>query len=776
VKRAALVAGIGLSCLCAGIVAHAQTNAQTAPKAPAAKAPATKASPNPAPARFTLTLAQLEAMWKASRTTQDYKTVGAGFEALLKSEPDNAQYRVRYADLLAARFNDADAEALYQEALKIDPKSTAAYMGLAEIYADSFDHLGAECAEKAIEIDPKLYQADEILARIALEDNNLKAAGELADAALAINSNALEAIAIHATIELLNDKPADQWVSKIGNRGEGYADMARALVNNRRYEDGIAYYRRAIAATPDLWRAHSQLGVNLMRFGREDEARAELKLAYDNDYKDAVTSNSLNLMDTYKDYKTYPWTIPNEPVPTGILKIHKKEADALQPYFEPEMKRAMATYEKKYGYKMTKSVQLEVFPSADDFAVRVMGLAGIGLLGVTFDNVVAMDGPSSRAKSEGYHWASVVWHELSHVYTIAMTNERVPRWFTEGVAVHEESATTPDWGDRITPQIVAALRESWAPESADTHEAPAAAGHGGGPPGMHMGDTEKKKLLSIADLDRGFVHPTYAEQVIVSYFEAGKICDYIVKRWGDAKLVDMIHAFAGNRTTVDVVREQLKMEPEQFDKDFQADLKAQVGKTVAGFETWTKELRDLNQAVKDDKIPADMLQRARALEELYPDYVEAGNAYLLAAHACEKAGDKPCEVAELSKYSRIGGRDLTSMELYADLLTQAGNKKDAVAALGRMIYVYPLDAGLHEKLGNMDLDAGNAADAVREFQVLLALNPGDKAGSHYNLAKALKADGQKDKAREEAITALETAPEFRPAQKLLLELSGDAGK
>jgi len=56
--------------------------------------------------------------------------------------------------------------------------------------------------------------------------------------------------------------------------------------------------------------------------------------------------------------------------------------------------------------------------------------------------------------------------------------------------------------------------------------------------------------------------------VIVSYFEAGKIIDYIVKRWGDAKLVDMIHAFAKNTPTVDVILEQLKMEPEAFDKDF----------------------------------------------------------------------------------------------------------------------------------------------------------------------------------------------------------------
>jgi cellulose synthase operon protein C len=65
---------------------------------------------------------------------------------------------------------------------------------------------------------------------------------------------------------------------------------------------------------------------------------------------------------------------------------------------------------------------------------------------------------------------------------------------------------------------------------------------------------------------------------------------------------------------------------------------------------------------------------------------------------------------------------------------------------------------------------------VREFQVLVALHPIDQAGSHYNLARAFKAAGRKDQAREEAVSALEVAPDFRPAQKLLLEVSGGAGQ
>jgi hypothetical protein len=41
---------------------------------------------------------------------------------------------------------------------------------------------------------------------------------------------------------------------------------------------------------------------------------------------------------------------------------------------------------------------------------------------------------------------------------------------------------------------------------------------------------------------------------------------------------------------------------------------------------------------------------------------------------------------------------------------------------------------------------------------------------------AYKAQGLDDKAREEALTALEAAPDYRPAQKLLLQLSGEGVK
>ena len=120
--------------------------------------------------------------------------------------------------------------------------------------------------------------------------------------------------------------------------------------------------------------------------------------------------NSLRLLDSYKDFVTFKTA-------NTILRLHKKEADLLRPYFEAEMKRDIATYEKKYQMKLNGPVQVEVYPDHEDFAVRTMGMPGLGALGVTFGHVVAMDSPSGRPPGS-FHWASTLWHEMSHVYVL----------------------------------------------------------------------------------------------------------------------------------------------------------------------------------------------------------------------------------------------------------------------------------------------------------------------------------------------------------------------
>jgi len=662
-----------------------------------------------------------------------YEEANSEFRTAVAQSDRNADYRVRWGRLLHQRFNNVDAENLFKEALERDPKNAQAYLGLALVSADGFDSKAIESAAKALELDPKLVEAHELMANLFLEDSATKPAVEQADQALKLSSEALDAMAIRAAVEVLADRSPEAWLEKIRqvnpSYGEAPAIIAHHLVLNYRYDDAIAYYRKAIELDPQLWSARSEVGINLMRVGQEDESRRQLEMCYDNGYRNAATVNSLRLLDSYKNFVTFRDG-------ATILKLHKKEADLLRPYFGEQLKQDMAAYEKKYRMKLTEPVQVEVYPDHEDFAVRTMGMPGLGALGVTFDSVVAMDSPSAREPGN-FHWASALRHELSHVYILTATNHRVPRWFTEGLAVHEETEASPEWGDRLSPEVVVALRD--------------------------------KKLLPVTELDRGFVRPEYPTQVVVSYFQAGRICDYIKSRWAEDKLLDLVHSFAERKTTAEVIQQDLGMKPEEFDKQFAEWLDKDVGKTVASFDGWRKRLKNLAELAESHHYD-EVLKEGAALLQMYPEYVFGANPYEFIAEADLGKGDDRSAVAILTAYEKMGGRSPEALKELASLEQKLGQPKEAAATLDRINDIDPVDEDLHRRLGDLWLAQNNYDGAIREYTAVLAVHPLDAASAQFNLARAYFAAGQRDKAEDHLLASLEAAPGYRPAQKLLLEL------
>jgi tetratricopeptide (TPR) repeat protein len=673
-----------------------------------------------------------EGLWGLGR----YQDANDQFRAAVKQDEKNPELRVRWGHLMMGRgFNRAEAARLFGEALELKEDSSSALLGVALLAADNFDRKAVEMAEKALEIDPKLLEAQELLARLALEEGNEAKAAQEADKALAMSPEALDALAVRASIEWLNDRPGTEWLDRILKfnpmYGEAHALAAHFFVINRRYEEGISQYRKALAMNPELWEAQSELGVNLMRLGFEKEARELLEECYENGFRNAATVNTLTLMDSYKRYVVYK-------TPRTILRLHQKEAAVLRPYFERELLRAMETYDKKYELRLSEPVQLEVYPDHEDFAVRTMGLPGLGALGVTFGNIVAMDSPSARRPGT-FHWASTLWHELSHVYVLAATRHRVPRWFTEGMAVHEETAVNPEWGDRLDPEAIRAIRE--------------------------------KKLLPVARLDQGFVRPSYPSQVIISYFQAGRICDFIAQKWGAGKLIEMMNDFGRRKNTTEVVTAQLGMKPEAFDKEFLAWLEKETERPVKGFDEWQKQLKAVAAGAREKRWD-DVLKLGAPLKEVYPDYVVAGNVYEFLVQAFESKGDKSSAQQELQAWMRAGGRYPATLKKLATMQEESGQKKEAALTLARINYIYPVqDEELHRRLGDLLLEQGDHAGASLEFQALVALKPLDAAAAYFKLASACKAAGRTQAARDALLEALEAAPGYRPAQKMLLELT-----
>jgi cellulose synthase operon protein C len=675
-----------------------------------------------------------EGYWGLGR----YEDANDEFRVAVAQSEKDAYYRVRWGRLLHERFNDADAEDLFKEALQLDSKSAQAYVGLALVSADGFDGKAIEWTAKALELDPRLLEAHELMANLVLEDSDTQQAIQQADEAIDISPEALDAMAIHAAVEVLADRSPDEWFAKIRKvnptYGRAWALVADHLVLNYRYQDAIGYYREAVELDPQLWSAHSELGINLMRLGEDEQARQQLELCYDHDYRNAATVNSLRLLDSYKNFVTIK-------DPGIILKLHKNEATLLGPYLEAQVRRDIADYEKKYQMKLPGPVQVEVYPDHEDFAVRAMGMPGLGALGVTFGEVVAMDSPSGREPGS-FSWASTLRHEMSHVFILTATNNRVPRWFTEGLAVHEESEDPAGWGDRLTPEVLIAVRD--------------------------------RKLLPVEELDQGFVRPVYPGQVIVSYFQAGQICDFISSRWGDGKLLRMAHSFAQHENTGEVIRQELGMTSQAFDKQFQDWLNMRVGQTAANLGEWRKLMTRLDELAKSGQYD-ELLREGGEARRAYPEYVYAGNAYQFLAEADLAKKDQKAAAATLTAYEQMGGLSPVLLKELASLEENLGEPQKAAATLDRINYIDPMDEDLHRHIGNLWFAERNYSGAIREYTAVAAMHPLDVASSQFNLARAYFASGEKSEAKEHLLTSLESAPDYRPAQKLLLEIEDGKG-
>jgi tetratricopeptide (TPR) repeat protein len=677
----------------------------------------------------TLTRAQ------AFQGLQRYTEANEAFRASERSNPKSAIVKTEWGQLYLVHYQPGDAAKLFEEAIELDPNYAPAYLGLARVAAENFDKKAVDLANEALKHDPKFFRAHELLAYLALEDSDFKQASEEAQKAIGLSPEALDGMAVLASVDALTGKAQSEWMDRIlkvdPDYGEAYATSGHFLEINRRYEEAIAAFRKALELNPDLWDARSQLGINLLRVGNTQEARKNLEQTFYAHQSSPQGRNALRFLDTVNDYDTFKSG-------SAELIINRKEAALLRPYIEPELRRAIATYEKKYKMKLPGPVRLEVYPNHEDFIVRCIGLPGQGgLLGVTFGLVVAMDSPSARHPGE-FTWASTMWHELSHVYVLTATHNLVARWFTEGLAVHEEGATSPDWGDRMTPEIVMAI--------------------------------QKKKLLPVAELDRGFVHPEYPAQVMVSYYQAGKICDFIVQRWGNDAILGIVRSYADRKSTPDAIQDNLHISTTAFDKDFQVWLDKETGKTVQHFEQWKEGVKSAHENfAKGNREEA--LRQSIALRDYYPDYVGADSLYELSAEVFLQKGNKTAAIEQLEAYRNLGGTNLDTLKKLARLEVESGKTPQAQKTLTKLNYVFPQDPEIHRSFGNLLLTAGDANGAVREARALLALKPPDVAESHYQMAKALVAAENKTEAKDHVLLSLEAAPDFKPAQQLLLQLT-----
>jgi tetratricopeptide (TPR) repeat protein len=692
----------------------------------------------------------------------DIKTANELFGAAIKQRSTPALL-TRWGELYAEKHQNDEALKLYQEALQLDSAFAFAQVGAASVLvyqyaAQANEYLQPVIEGKQVPAGAKL-RALLLAARVNLEDSDTARATELLNEATQVATEAklpqLEIYALQASVELLRSPLGTQvtqsaWVKKALEENPAYGDIyaipAHFYVITRRTREAVELFKRAVEIQPDNWEARVEYGSSLLRDNQIAAAREQMEAAYKGDPYNVVTVNTLRLLDSLKDYDVLAYPditeqknstarVQQDQVPM-VLRLHKKESAVLGPYVRKLTEQAIATYSSQFNFKLKEPVVIELYPNHEDFAVRTAGEPGLGLLGVTFGHVVAMDSPSSRATDE-FHWGTTLWHELAHVFTLESTEHRVPRWFSEGISVYEEWTSGPVKGVSIPADVYAAFKAG--------------------------------KALPVAELDRGFIRPDSPQQVMVSYMQAGLICQFIAREFGAAKFNDMLSAFKQGMDTTQVVQTVLQIEPKAFDARFNVFVQQQFKTLFEKFDDW-ENARSVMIAAYERSDWSAVIESAQVALTILPNDIEQGSPYVALARAYNSTQKEAQAQSTLQTYFRLGGHDADALRWLAARLREQKKDSEAAQVLEAINYVTPFNYEVHGELGDTLLTLKRPVEALGEFQVALKLNPPDRAAAYYRIAQALQMAQRHTEAKKNVLLALEIAPNFRPAQQLLLEL------
>ena len=699
---------------------------------------------------------------EAARALGRFRDANRYFRQAASISAQDPAINTAWGQLFLEKYNMQDAVRSFQTALATDPEWAPAHLGLARALAGENPPAAAQAAQRALEIDDAYVSAHLLMAELALDERRSAEAEAAITSALATNPSSLEAHALRAAIAYVDDRleafeAEVERVLAINPRfGEVYRVAGAQAASHYRFDEAVALVRQALALTPDSSRAQAELGMHLLRTGDEAGARQTLERSFETDPFDVVTFNLLRMLDAVDEFVT---------IEEGdlIVRLHPDEAPVLGDYVVSLASEALETLSARYGITPAGPILIEVFPRHDDFAVRNVGLPGmIGALGACFGRVVTLDSPRARPPGT-FNWQATLWHEMAHVITLQMSNNRVPRWLTEGISVYEEGLAQPAWGRDMELTFAHAL---------DAGEA-----------------------LPLRELNAGFTKP---ETISLAYYEASLLVEHLVERYGETVLHDLLRAYGEGLDTDAALGRAADVDLDDLQGTFDVALEERFGALR----------RALRQPVSGDlPVAAGQLEMLRALAGTYPGSYAIQATLGRALHAAGEL-DEAVEVlerasalvpivtgpsspravlADIAVKQEQWGRamdhlagllayDHTDLEVarrLAALAEETSHREYQVLAYERIVGIDPFDAAPHGALGRLALERGEIDTAVREFRAALAAGPVDTVVAHCDLAESLLRVGALDEAKREALAALEIAPSYERAQDLLLRAVGE---
>lgn len=150
-------------------------------------------------------------------------------------------------------------------------------------------------------------------------------------------------------------------------------------------------------------------------------------------------------------------------------------------------------------------------------------------------------------------------------------------------------------------------------------------------------------------------------------------------------------------------------------------------------------------------------------------------AYLKLAEIAGK-NDQDQEVStQLAKAMSFAPKDPAPRLALANYLLVRGKYQDADAAVNGLLQLSPNNPDALGLRGQIQMSSGQTATAIKTFQVLAKLKPGEP-GAWVLLARAFAANGDQNSAEDTAHRATELAPESVELRKELIDIEIAAGR
>jgi tetratricopeptide (TPR) repeat protein len=652
------------------------------------------------------------------------------------------------------------AAKIFSEALKRFPDDADMHFGLAQAFAPS-DRRGMLAAlEAALDQNKNHVPSHLFLADHQIDGEDYAAARQTLEKIAAINPWHPEAWAYRAVLaHLTGDEPGEEQARAAAFKfwkANPEVDhlIGRKLSQKYRFAEGAGCQRQALLLDPKFLPAKIELAQDLLRLGEESEGWRLADEVNRTDAYDVTAYNLANLHDSLKKFQT----LTNEDF---VVRMSAREARIYGREVLELLQRARTNLCAKYGLELSAPTVVEIFPEPKDFGVRTFGMPGNpGYLGVCFGRVITANSPASQAAHPA-NWQAVLWHEFCHVVTLQMTRNKMPRWLSEGISVYEERQANSAWGQAMNPQY----RE------------------------MVLG----KDLTPVGHLSAAFLAPKTEEHLQFAYYESSLVVEFLVARYGLESLKKMLSDL-GNGVEINQAIATYSAPLEKIETDFAAFARERAEQLAPGLEFvkpppgqrardlpgWAekhpKNLYALTEQAKKllrEKKFQEARTPAETLLELFPAHVGPDNAHVLLAAAFRGLNQTNQEREVLSKLAELRADDTDS---YLRLMELGSAVKDwpAVAQNAeRFLAVNPLVAPPHRYRGLASEALGEVGPAIRSYETLLLLDPPDPAETHFHLAKLLH-ETHDPGARRQVLQALEDAPRFRDAHRLLLEINRES--